>query len=86
MGVFRLLRRVSFIFLASLSLATKSQQQGAGQEGAVTSEVDVCSKIGILLLRDGGNAADAVSDYTPECILVTDLNFRLSELQYALVS
>ena len=69
MVVFRLLRRVSFVFLALLSLASKSRQHSAGQKGAVTSEVDVCSKVGTLLLRDGGNAADAVSSYTPVQIL-----------------
>lgn len=29
--------------------------------GAVASEMAVCSKIGIAILKDGGNAADAVS-------------------------
>lgn len=29
--------------------------------GAVASSVDVCSHVGVDLMRDGGNAADAVS-------------------------
>jgi gamma-glutamyltranspeptidase len=29
--------------------------------GAVASEVNVCSEIGITILKAGGNAADAVS-------------------------
>jgi gamma-glutamyltranspeptidase/glutathione hydrolase len=32
----------------------------AGQRGAVASESDICSHIGIELLRLGGNAADAM--------------------------
>lgn len=37
----------------------------AGQDklGAVASESSICSKIGIDLLKAGGNAADAVSTY-----------------------
>lgn len=35
------------------------------QKGAVTSEVDECSKIGIRLLENGGNSADAVSLLRP---------------------
>jgi hypothetical protein len=34
---------------------------GDGKTGAVASESDICSNIGIELLRRGGNAADAVS-------------------------
>ena len=36
-------------------------RQAPDQLGAVASESDICSKIGIELLRQGGNAADAVS-------------------------
>jgi gamma-glutamyltranspeptidase/glutathione hydrolase len=31
-----------------------------GQRGAVASESDICSRIGIDLLKEGGNAADAM--------------------------
>jgi gamma-glutamyltranspeptidase / glutathione hydrolase len=34
---------------------------GDGKTGAVASESDICSTIGIELLKAGGNAADAVS-------------------------
>ena len=43
-------------------------QRGGGQHeakdkrGAVASESSVCSNIGINLIKDGGNAADAVSE------------------------
>ena len=37
--------------------------QGPDSRGAVASESDVCSRIGIDLLQQGGNAADAVSLY-----------------------
>lgn len=32
-----------------------------GKRGAVTSGVGICSKIGVDVIRKGGNAADAVS-------------------------
>lgn len=37
------------------------QQYAPGHLGAVASESSICSNIGIDLLRQGGNAADAVS-------------------------
>ena len=36
-------------------------RQAGDQKGAVASESDICSRIGIALLEQGGNAADAVS-------------------------
>ena len=36
-------------------------EQRTNTKGAVASESDICSRIGIDLLRSGGNAADAVS-------------------------
>jgi hypothetical protein len=38
------------------------QQYAPDSLGAVASESSICSNIGIDLLRQGGNAADAVSD------------------------
>ena len=37
--------------------------QESDKRGAVASESAVCSRIGIDLLKAGGNAADAVSNY-----------------------
>ena len=37
------------------------QQETKDKRGAVASESSVCSNIGIHLIQDGGNAADAVS-------------------------
>jgi len=39
----------------------RQYQQQSDTTGAVASESDICSHIGIDLLRMGGNAADAVS-------------------------
>lgn len=36
-------------------------RQAGDRKGAVASESDICSRIGIDLLEQGGNAADAVS-------------------------
>ena len=36
------------------------QRQASANRGAVASESDICSKIGISILEDGGNAADAL--------------------------
>jgi gamma-glutamyltranspeptidase len=47
--------------LAILLWTVQSHQRNIGANGAVTSEVELCSKVGIDLLRDGGNAANAVS-------------------------
>ena len=38
-----------------------AQHEVKDKRGAVASESSVCSNIGINLLKDGGNAADAVS-------------------------
>jgi hypothetical protein len=56
----RMAYRFCLIILAILSWAVQSHQRSIGANGAVTSDVEVCSKVGIDLLRDGGNAADAV--------------------------
>jgi gamma-glutamyltranspeptidase len=53
--------RYFLIFSALLLFFVRSQQQNVGANGAVTSEVEVCSEVGIGLLRSGGSAADAVS-------------------------
>lgn len=37
------------------------QSHAPGTRGAVASESSICSEIGLNLLRQGGNAADAVS-------------------------
>lgn len=37
-------------------------RQAPDRLGAVASESEICSNIGIELLKQGGNAADAVSD------------------------
>jgi hypothetical protein len=57
----RMAYRFCLTVLAILSWAIQSHQRSIGANGAVTSEVELCSKVGIDLLRDGGNAADAVS-------------------------
>lgn len=36
------------------------ERQASAQKGAVASESDICSKIGVQLIEDGGNAADAL--------------------------
>ena len=40
---------------------TNFNQNSDGHSGAVASEISQCSHVGIKLLEDGGNAADAVS-------------------------
>lgn len=40
-------------------------RQAPARLGAVASESEICSNIGIELLKQGGNAADAVSCLTP---------------------
>ena len=62
--------------LSASSLAPPAPAQKRGSEqheakdnlGAVASESSVCSHIGIDLIRDGGNAADAVC---PKHVLYT---------------
>jgi hypothetical protein len=55
---------VQYVWANPLSLQslprTSSQSQLHDRLGAVASESSICSRIGINLLRDGGNAADAV--------------------------
>ena len=55
------------IALAATQFALSSSTaptSGDGRLGAVASENKICSKIGVDLLRAGGNAADAVSTYS----------------------
>lgn len=47
--------------LALGNAVTATPKPQANKLGAVASEMAVCSKIGINVLKDGGNAADAVS-------------------------
>lgn len=57
-----------FISLGHFGLGAPSSQPGSllssrhehGKLGAVASESTVCSRIGVRLIKDGGNAADAV--------------------------
>ena len=44
-----------------MPIPTLEYRQEPGHLGAVASESEICSKIGIELLQAGGNAADAVS-------------------------
>jgi len=48
------------------------QQYETGHVGAVASESSICSQIGIELLREGGNAADAVSGEPPSLLPLDD--------------
>lgn len=54
------------LLASTLAPPAPAQKRGSGQHeakdtlGAVASESSVCSRIGIDLIRDGGNAADAV--------------------------
>jgi len=71
--VFKLL--IEMLFSTPLLLILSLVTQGAtahpkpvrddAQLGAVASESSVCSNIGINILREGGNAADAVSSKLP---------------------
>jgi hypothetical protein len=49
---------------------TMRQTTGGDRRGAVASESDICSRIGIELLEQGGNAADAVSLLLGRCLEV----------------
>jgi hypothetical protein len=60
-----LLRSVCALSLSSLVYQAAGNpilhpRYAAGHNGAVASESDICSKIGINLIERGGNAADAV--------------------------
>ena len=66
--MFSLLQAVSALSISSLLYQAganpvhKLQEHYApGHRGAVATESDICSHIGIDLLKKGGNAADAVS-------------------------
>lgn len=45
------------------------QYEETNQLGATASESSVCSRIGVDLIKDGGNAADAVSTQLPPPII-----------------
>lgn len=47
--------------LLPLAVARPQTHHRKDDRGAVASEVDLCSHIGVDLMRLGGNAADAVS-------------------------
>jgi gamma-glutamyltranspeptidase/glutathione hydrolase len=49
--------------LASPGLGQTYRTHGQGKLGAVASESALCSGFGIEMLKQGGNAADAVSQY-----------------------
>lgn len=52
--------RIASLLLAALPSARPLPASPPCKLGAVASEVDVCSNIGTQLLRDGGNAVDAM--------------------------
>jgi len=54
--------RSSILLLGLSALVSAHPKQAVGANGAVASESEVCSQIGIDTLKDGGNAADAVSN------------------------
>ncbi|KAF2733872.1 gamma-glutamyltransferase 1 [Polyplosphaeria fusca] len=56
-----LLQRLAITIGLIISGTAILAQQLDGSRGAVTSEVGVCSQIGIRFMEDGGNAADAGS-------------------------
>jgi gamma-glutamyltranspeptidase/glutathione hydrolase len=63
--MFSKLRTVALLALASNTLfpqlvASHPQHEVKDKKGAVASESEICSKIGIDLLKHGGNAADAL--------------------------
>ena len=49
------------ISAASPAKKRSGQSEERDQYGAVASESAVCSRVGVYLIKDGGNAADAVS-------------------------
>jgi hypothetical protein len=53
--------RSSLLLLGLSALVSAHSKHAVGANGAVASESKVCSQIGIDTLKDGGNAADAVS-------------------------
>jgi gamma-glutamyltranspeptidase len=50
-----------YVALTSANLHNVTNPIENDKRGAVASEVNVCSEIGITMVRAGGNAADAVS-------------------------
>jgi gamma-glutamyltranspeptidase len=50
-----------YVALTSANLHNVTNPIENDKRGAVASEVNVCSEIGITMIRAGGNAADAVS-------------------------
>ncbi len=57
----KVLRILALGFITQVASATDSTKHHDTKLGAVASESSVCSKIGIDILKKGGNAADAVS-------------------------
>lgn len=55
-----LLHALSGVSLVVSASPLNHQDTSDGKLGAVASESSICSKIGIKLLEDGGNAADAL--------------------------
>lgn len=53
------LGRLSYL-LCFIALAKGSQHHESNKLGATASESAVCSRIGVDLIKNGGNAADAV--------------------------
>ena len=49
--------------VSSLLLAVLAHTVLAHEKGAVASESAVCSRVGVDLIKEGGNAADAVSSH-----------------------
>lgn len=47
---------------------SEKQHEECDKRGAVASESSVCSRIGINLIREGGNAADAVGLLAVVCL------------------
>ena len=73
--------------VCALSLSSLFQQAGAGpvlheryapgHTGAVATESDICSRIGINLLKKGGNAADAVGIRSHQVLTALTLSSSL---------
>lgn len=58
----------------SIQVRTLPKSGHLDRKGAVASENSVCSHIGVGMIREGGNAADAVSKFpifNPETILLS---------------
>lgn len=57
----KVLRILALGVIAQVASAPDSTKHPDAKLGAVASESSICSKIGIDILKKGGNAADAVS-------------------------